>query len=176
MLRWVDAGGPPGGTEERMGAAENKQLVLEWFTSGPYGGDEMLADDFVWHTPKGPAELLSNGDPHFGRDALAQLGVIERAAYRDGAQYEMTFCIAEDDWVVMQLEVSSTSYDGEVYSNVYVMTVRCEGGRIAELWEHADTKLWWDTIVGTPEKYAAVERRLAAERAALSGGTPPASS
>ena len=34
-----------------MAAAENKQLVLEWFTSGPYGGEEMLTDDFVWHTP-----------------------------------------------------------------------------------------------------------------------------
>jgi hypothetical protein len=56
------------------------------------------------------------------------------------------------------------------------MTLRCRDGKIAELWEHADTKLWWDTIVGTPEKYAAVEQRLAAERAALSGGTPPASS
>jgi len=64
-----------------------------------------------------------------------------------------------------------------VYSNVYVMTVRCADGKVAELWEHADTKLWWDTIVGTPEQYAAVEHRLAAERAALvSDGTPPASS
>jgi ketosteroid isomerase-like protein len=159
-----------------VGAAENKQLVLEWFTGGPYGGEEMLADDFVWHTPKGPAALLSGGDPHFGRDALAQLGVIERAAYRGGAEYDMVFCIAKDEWVVMQLNVTSTSHDGDVYANVYVMTIRCRDGKIAELWEHADTKLWWDAIVGTPEKYAAVEQRLAAERAALSGGTPPASS
>ena len=44
----------------------------------------------------------------------------------------MVFCIAEDDWVVMQLNVSSTSYDGDVYANVYVMTIRCEHGKIAE--------------------------------------------
>jgi hypothetical protein len=52
---------------------------------------------------------------------------------------------AEDHWVVIQLNVTSTSYDDVVYSNVYVMTVRCENGKVAE-------------------------------RAALSGGTPPASS
>ena len=150
-----------------MSASENKQLVLEWFTSGPYGGDEKLADDFVWHTPRGPADLLSEGNPHFGRDALAQLQAIERAAYRGGAEYEMVFCIAEDDWVVMQLNVTSTSYDGDVYANVYVMTIRCEHGKIAELWEHADTKLWWDTIVGRPEQQEALKQRLGAERAAL---------
>jgi ketosteroid isomerase-like protein len=149
-----------------VGAAENKQLVLEWFASGPYN-DDRLADDFVWHTPKGPAALLSNGDPDFGRGALTQLQAIERAAYDGGAEYEMVFCIAEDDWVAMQLNVTSTSHDGDVYANVYVMTIRCDARKIAELWEHADTKLWWDTIVGRPEQREALVKRLDAERAAL---------
>ena len=89
MLQW-----PPrrGQRNDRRrtddGCSGEQAAVLEWFTNGPYGGEEMLADDFVWHTPKGPAALLSDGDPHFGREALAALGVIERAAYRGGAEYE----------------------------------------------------------------------------------------
>jgi ketosteroid isomerase-like protein len=96
-----------------------------------------------------------------------QLGAIQRAAYRGDPEFDLTFCIAEDDWVVMQGNVTSTSHDGVVYTNVYVFTIRCEEGRIAELWEHADTKLWWETIAGTPAQAEQVARRLGAERAAL---------
>ena len=143
-----------------MGAAENKQLVLEWFTSGPYGGEEMLSDDFVWHTPKGTADLLNHGNPDFfGDEAWGQLDAVARAAYRTPPYPELVFCIAEDDWVVMQLTVRATSHEGDSYENAYALTVRCRDGRIAELWEHADTKLWWDTIVGTPERRKAFEQR-----------------
>lgn len=143
-----------------MGAAENKDLVLRWFAAGQDVDGTMLADDFVWHTPKGTAELLNGGNPDFyGDEAWGQLDAVARAAYQTPPDPELVFCIAEDDWVVMQLTVRATSYDGERYENAYALTVRCRDGRIAELWEHADTKLWWDTIVGTPERTSAFEQR-----------------
>lgn len=148
-----------------MSAAENRDLVLRWFASGRDVDGTMLASDFVWHTPKGTADLLNGGNPDFyGDEAFGQLDAVARSAYRTPPEPEMVFCIAEDDWVVMQLNVATTSHDGEVYENVYALTVRCEDGQIAELWEHADTKLWWDTIVGTAERRAAFEKRFADEK------------
>jgi ketosteroid isomerase-like protein len=154
-------------TEEPVTPATNKELVLTWFAAGPDGDPAALTDDFVWHTPRGPAGLLNDGVADFGRDAFVQLGAIQRAAYRGDPDFDLTFCIAEDEWVVMQGNVTSTSHDGVVYTNVYVFTIRCEDGRIAELWEHADTKLWWDTIAGDPAQAERVAQRLTAERAAL---------
>lgn len=143
-----------------MGAAENKDLVLRWFAAGRDEDGSMLAEDFVWHTPKGTADLLNGGNPDFfGDEAWGQLDAVARAAYRTPPDPELVFCIAEDDWVVMQLTVRATSHHGESYENAYALTVRCRDGRIAELWEHADTKLWWDTIVGTPERWAGFEQR-----------------
>jgi ketosteroid isomerase-like protein len=153
--------------EETVSSATNKQLVLTWFAAGPHGDPAALTDDFVWHTPRGPAGLLNDGIADFGHDAFVQLGAIQRAAYRGDPEFELTFCIAEDDWVVMQGDVTSTSHDGDVYTNVYVFTIRCEDDRIAELWEHADTKLWWDTIAGTDARAEQVAQRLAAERKGL---------
>jgi ketosteroid isomerase-like protein len=125
----------------------------------------MLTPDFVWHTPRGTAELLNGGRADFhGDEAFSQLAAVGRAAYATFPEPELVFCIAEDDWVVMQLNVHTVTHDGAVYANTYAMTFRCEEGRIAELWEHADTKHWWDVVVGRPEQHKNFVERLAAER------------
>ena len=65
-----------------MSASENKALVLAWLKAGPYDGRSMLADDFVWHTPHGAADLLNDGEPDFhGPDAVIHLKEISKSAY-----------------------------------------------------------------------------------------------
>jgi ketosteroid isomerase-like protein len=152
--------------------SDNKKLVLEWLATAPEVARSMLGDGFVWHTARSTAELLNDGDPDFrGQDAQIRLQAIGRAAYSGDTKFDMAFCIAEGEWVVMMATIAAAAHDGEPYANNYVFIVRCRDGKIAEVWEYADTKLWWETIVGRPgkDKTAALKRRLAEEAQRASG-------
>ena len=152
-----------------MTASENKKLVLAWLAAGPYEGRAMLAEDFVWRTPLGTADLLNDGEPDFhGPDAPAHLKEVAKAAY-SGAEstFEMEFCIAEDDWVVLQALIGKTSFRGVAYKNRYVFCVRCRDGKIAEIFEHADTKVWLDAVAPTAQDRAELQQTIRAARAKL---------
>ena len=144
---------------------DNKQLVLSWFQAGPSSdaGRAMVTDDFVWHMPRSMAPLMNDGDPDVrGRDAMLHLNAIDKAVYTGGeTTFEMTFCIAEGEFVAVQAEIGATSFEGDKYHNTYVFSFRCRDGKIAEVWENVDTKQFCDIILGRPEQRDAVERRLA---------------
>ena len=156
---------------QRMGAAENKQLVLSWFRAGPSSpaGRAMLTEDFRWWIPKGMAGLITDGRPVLdGPDALLELHAVDKAVYAGGdTSFELRYIVAEDEWVILQAEIGARSHDGDEYSNLYVFSFKCRDGRIAEAWESTDTKYWCDTIVGRPEQLAGVQARLERARAAL---------
>lgn len=152
-----------------MSASENKKLALALLAGGP--GRPVLAEDFVWRTARATAGLLNDGDPDFrGPDVLAQLKAISQSAYSGASTFEMLFCIAEGDWVVLQARMGKTTFKGEPYVNDYVFCVRCRDGEIAEVWEHADTATWLDAVVGRPEHRAELQERLRAARATLGAG------
>jgi ketosteroid isomerase-like protein len=153
-----------------MTASANKDLVLAWMKAGPYDGRSMLAEDFVWHTPRGTADLLNDGEPDFhGPDAPAHLKEVSKSAYLAEApsSYDLEFCIAEGDWVVWQALMGKTSFRGRSYTNRYVFCARCRDGKIAEIYEHADTKVWLDAVVPTQADKAELTRTIREARAKL---------
>ena len=153
-----------------MTAVDNKALVLQWFSAGPSSdsGRSMLTPDFKWWIPAGMAGLLTEGRPVLeGPDAMLELRAIDDAAYSGGdTTFDLRYLVAEDDWVVMQAQIGARSHEGNEYSNLYVFSIRCAVGKIAEVWESADTKYWCDTIIGTPAQLEGVRGRLAAAKPA----------
>lgn len=113
------------------------------------------------------AELITGGRPVLeGPDAMLELAGVDAAVYDGGeTSFDMRYLVADGDWVVLQAEIGAKSHEGDDYSNLYVFSIRCADGKIAEVWESADTKYWCDTIVGTPEQLEGVRARLAAARA-----------
>ena len=154
-----------------MGATENKAMVVEFFRRGMTSdaGAELLASGFRAWLPKGLAPLLTAGQENFeGAAGLKEMETVDEAVYRDGAVNSRVVYIAADgDWVVLCFDVTATTHDGDDYANRYVFSVRCQDGKIAEMWEMTDTKHWMDVVAGTPEKLTAICARLRDGRAAV---------
>ena len=79
----------------------------------------------------------------------------------------MEFCIAEGDWVVWQALMGKTSFRGNSYTNRYVFCARCRDGKIVEIYEHADTKVWLDAVVPTQADKAELQATVREARAKL---------
>jgi ketosteroid isomerase-like protein len=112
------------------------------------------------------ADLVNDGEPDVrGRDALRRLRAIDEAVYAGGeTTFDMTFAIADGDFVAIQAVIGAKSHEGDPYENTYVFSFRCADGKIAEAWEVVDTKYWCDTIIGRPEQLEGVKARIAAAR------------
>jgi SnoaL-like domain len=155
-----------------METVETRELVQKWFAAGPFTdeGLAMITDDFEWVTPPSMTEYLFEGDNVIrGRDQLRRLPLVDHAVYAGyqggGASSNLHFLIADGDRAVMQIDASFTTHDGERYHNFYCFAIRCRDGRICQLWEHADTHYFYEKILGTAEKRAGVQERLAKLRA-----------
>jgi len=152
-----------------MGASENRALIKAWMSLGQTaeGCRALATPDFVWHVGRSTVGLITGGPTELrGEDAFRMMDRIAYGIYADGkAVSEPIFTVAEGDWVVIQTRIRARTFEGKDYENIYVFSFRCENGKVAEFWEHADTKHWWDSVVGRPDQYEDVKRRLVELRA-----------
>lgn len=132
-----------------MGAAENKQLVLDFYEAGAKGDMDtcfsLLADDIVW-TNIGTTKFSGRFE---GKQALvAQLLDPLFSQLKAGIASEIENLIAEGDVVVAQTAGRAETLDGKPYNNTYCQVMRIRDGKIAEVKEYLDTALI-DAVFGT---------------------------
>jgi ketosteroid isomerase-like protein len=101
---------------------------------------DLMSDDIRWWVPRSAAELGFDR-PVEGREAVVRLvsGATDRF-YRSGSMRREYHCfVAEANLVSSWFTMSAVTTQGEDYTNDYHFLLRCEDGRIAEVWEHLDT-------------------------------------
>jgi ketosteroid isomerase-like protein len=125
-----------------MGIAENKQLVLDFYTAGDRGDMDaclaMLADDVSW----------SNiGTTRFSGTFVGKQAVVEKllgpllGLLKNGIASRLENLVAEGDVVVALTEGRAETVDGTPYNNTYCQVIRIRDGRIAAVKEYFDTAL-----------------------------------
>jgi ketosteroid isomerase-like protein len=133
-----------------MNAAANKQLMEQAFAEAAKGNGapfrEALADDIRWTVPgtlrcsktyEGKERLLTD----LFRPVMAQLS--------ENFSYRATRFVAEGNIVVVQLEGRNTTKSGKPYNNSYCYVCRMENGKMKEVVEYLDTKLFSELIEPT---------------------------
>jgi ketosteroid isomerase-like protein len=143
-------------------STENKDLVQRWFALG-LSSDEALAlvhPEVRWHLPETVALALTDDTgPAVGHDGLRWVTRMSDAVYAERRPSEVDFVIADGDWVVMQLTVTSRLHTGE-YRNRYVFTIRCEQGLVREVYEHLDSHRFATQALSPPGVLAELRQRI----------------
>jgi ketosteroid isomerase-like protein len=140
----------------------NKELVQRWFALGLSTPEalELVRDDVRWHVPPALAVLVKDdAGAAEGHDGLRWVTRMSDAVYAERRPSVLDFLVAEGDWVVMQTVVNSRLHTGD-YRNRYCFTIRCEQGRIAEIYEHLDSLHFFRTALDRPEALAGIRRRI----------------
>jgi ketosteroid isomerase-like protein len=143
-------------------AAANKDLVQQWFALGLSSPEalELVRDDVRWHLPPALASLLKDDvGAAEGPAGLRWVSRMSDAVYAERRPSEVDFLIADGDWVVMQMVVNSRLHTGD-YRNRYCFTIRCEEGRIAEIYEHLDSLHFFRAALDPPQALSGVRERI----------------
>ncbi|MDH5290908.1 MAG: nuclear transport factor 2 family protein [Acidimicrobiia bacterium] len=121
-----------------MAAENNKEAVRRIF-QGKANMFDFFAEDVRWTIP-GSTRYSRTYDGI--RDLLeGQFGPLSKQMATTGP-YEMVDLIAEDDFVVAQLNsTGNTTISGASYNNRHCMVIRFEAGLIVEVTQYCDTEL-----------------------------------
>jgi len=120
----------------------NKELVQRFRQAADArdftAASEMVSDGVRWWVPRS-AERFER--PIEGRDAVMALlsGATARVYKPETMERDYHTFVAEGDFVAVWLTMTAVTASGKDYTNDYHFLYRCEGGRIAEVWEHLDT-------------------------------------
>jgi ketosteroid isomerase-like protein len=142
--------------------AANKDLVQRWFALGLSTPEalELVRDDVRWNLPPALARLLKDdAGAAEGLDGLRWVTRMSDAVYAERRPSEVDFLLADGDWVVMQMVVNSRLHTGD-YRNRYCFTIRCDQGRIAEIYEHLDSLHFFRTALDPPQALSGVRERI----------------
>lgn len=125
-----------------MGAAENRQVVLDFYEAGARGDMDacfaLLADDVSW-TNIGSTKFSGT---YTGKQQLVEqlLGPLF-GQLKAGIRSKIERLVAEDDIVVAQTSGTAETLDGKPYNNTYCQVIRIQDGKIADVTEYFDTAL-----------------------------------
>ncbi|HXG57880.1 MAG TPA: ester cyclase [Thermoanaerobaculia bacterium] len=116
-------------------ATRNKALLAKfyeevWNRDQFDFADEVFADDYVRHDPRG-------GNPPPGPRGQKLIAQSFRKGCPDCVM-KVTRLVAEDDIVVGQWRITGTSASGQKIDFVGVNIARFRDGRIVEIWNHRD--------------------------------------
>ncbi|MBY0532324.1 MAG: nuclear transport factor 2 family protein [Xanthobacteraceae bacterium] len=128
-------------------AARNREILETAFAEAARGNGaafrDAMADDIRWTVPgtmrcsktyEGKENVLVG----LFRPVMAQLDA--------NFSYRATRFVAEDDIVVVQLEGRNTTTSGKPYNNSYCYVCRMEDGKLKDVVEYLDTKLFSELI------------------------------
>jgi ketosteroid isomerase-like protein len=139
-----------------MGAAENKQQMTDVFSELAKGNGrpfvETLAEDVRW-TIIGDTAWSGTWD---GR-ASVQIELLDPLFAQFASEYRAKAIrlIAEGDWVVIESRGDVTTTSGRPYRNTYCYVCRMQDGKVKEITEYADTKLFTEALSPPVVKTAA---------------------
>jgi ketosteroid isomerase-like protein len=128
-------------------ATRNREILEIAFAEAARGNGaafrDAMADDIRWTVPgtmrcsktyEGKENVLAG----LFRPVMAQLDA--------NFSYRATRFIAEDDFVVVQLEGRNRTTSGKPYNNSYCYVCRMENGKLKDVVEYLDTKLFSEMI------------------------------
>ena len=97
-----------------------------------------MTDDVRWWVPASSEAHAGIARPLVGRDAVsAMLG--GAGAWYAELHWRIDHLVAEGDLVAVTAHMDGVTTSGKPYSGDYAFLYRLVDGRIAEVWEHADT-------------------------------------
>lgn len=128
-------------------ATRNREILETAFAEAARGNGaafrDAMADDIRWTVPgtmrcsktyEGKERILVD----LFRPVMAQLDA--------SFSYRATRFVAENDIVVVQLEGRNTTTSGKPYNNSYCYVCRMEDGKLKDVVEYLDTKLFSEVI------------------------------
>jgi ketosteroid isomerase-like protein len=127
-----------------VGLEENKDIV-ERFLHALVNDDApamrpLVADDVIWWVPPSAAARFRMARPLRGWNDIAWLGGGGWKGFQPGSSaVRIHHLVAEGELVSAHYNRSARLAGGGDYDNEYNMLFRLEAGRIAEVWEVADT-------------------------------------
>jgi ketosteroid isomerase-like protein len=115
----------------------------------------VLTEGAKWIAPPYNATQIMLGlDPDF---TASREGIVAfltrhfRRGFPDGARFEFTKVIAEDDTVMFEQRMSGVACNGKSYDNRYCWVFEMDGDRIREMREYMDTYAGHRQIFGEEE-------------------------
>jgi ketosteroid isomerase-like protein len=140
-----------------MSAASNAQLIREHFKAKDELDREairaMLTDDARWWVPISGMKRGLAVRPIIGGNELADmLTTLSLTLYERNRSWNVQHVIADESMGAAQVELTTTlASNGKPYHNIYAYVFRFDNGKIAEIWEHADTAYAFGQLDGTYE-------------------------
>lgn len=98
----------------------------------------LMTDDVAWWVPASSVEAAGIARPLVGREAVtAMLG--GAGAWYAELHWTIDHLVAQGDLVAAFAHMDGVTTSGNDYSSDYAFCYRLVDGKIAEIWEHADT-------------------------------------
>lgn len=124
--------------------ATNKDLVARFLlllvNDDAAGMRPLVADDVIWWVPASASTRFGLDRPLRGWDHIAWFGGGGWKGFKAGTStLRIHHLIAEGDLVAAHYQRTAERRDGSAYDVEYHFMLRVAGGRIAEVWEVADT-------------------------------------
>jgi hypothetical protein len=128
-----------------MSVEANKAVVRAYFEAVSRGDRAALLalfrPDLRWSVPKGA--IAPYGGLHQGAEPIADLmlGAVAAAFVPGSQRVEIGLLLGEGDVVMAEARLTAKqARGGPDYDNAYVFVFELQGGRIAEIREHVDTR------------------------------------
>jgi ketosteroid isomerase-like protein len=124
-------------------AVDNKDLVRQFRQAADAldfaAAARMMSDDIRWWVPRSAAQIFER--PIEGPEAVLRLmsSATNRFYQPETMKRDYHTFVAEGDYVAVWMTMSAETVSGADYTNDYHFLYRCQGGGIAEVWEHLDT-------------------------------------
>jgi ketosteroid isomerase-like protein len=128
-----------------MPSADNKDVVRAFMaaqTNGDFAEQRrLLQDDVIFHVPVSGEKVLGIPSLTQGADKYIETRrVAVGRLYKSHARnIDMKCFVAENDFVVAFYRMAAELAAGGAYDNTYAFIYRLKDGKIAEIWENADT-------------------------------------
>ena len=127
-----------------MDPESNRAVVGRFFQSlneGDNGPLPYITDDFVWHAPRSTVDLFPGcALDVFGIEGLRKMKTYEYLLYDETPLTSQVHCmISEGDRVVLHCTMARRTKAGLPYENDYCFLFQVRDGKVAQVWEMADT-------------------------------------
>jgi len=135
-----------------MNTDDNKTRTREFFAAFSAGDIERvlasMTDDATWWIPGKKERSQTAG--LYSKEKIGRLFYRMLAALEGGLQMTAKSCIAEGNFVAVEVESSGDLKNGRLYRQQYHMLLEFRGGRIAAVREYLDTQHAYDVWVAAP--------------------------
>ena len=128
-----------------MASAEQSKRIARAYFDAVERGDRaallaLFAPDAVWRVPKGAIEPY--GGEHRGAQKIVDmmLGAVSAAFVPGSQRVHVKRLLAEGEVAMAETRMTARRPNAPDYDNEYVFVFELQGGRIAELREHVDTR------------------------------------